>query len=64
MGATQTFNLADGPVVAEGGEFHGEPAERVELRFQPAFKYVESVGERETVQAAHNAVYAAHDLPL
>ncbi|OTE98481.1 DUF2209 family protein [Halorubrum sp. SD612] len=52
----------NGPVVAEGGEFYEEPAERVGLSFQPEFKYVESVGERETVQAAHHAAYAARNL--
>jgi hypothetical protein len=49
-------------VVAEGGEFYEEPADRVGLSFQPEFKYVESIGERETVQAAHHAAYAARDL--
>jgi hypothetical protein len=48
----------------EDGEYYEEPAERVGLGFQPEFKYVESVGERETVQAAHHAAYAARDLPL
>lgn len=52
----------DGPIVAEGGEFYEEPAERVGLSFQPDFKYVESIGERETVQAAHHAAYAARGL--
>lgn len=54
----------DGPIVAEGGEFYEEPAGRVGLSFQPEFKYVESIGERETVQAAHHAAYAARDLLL
>ena len=54
----------DCPVVAEGGEFYEEPAERVELSFQPEFKYVESIAERETVQAAHHAAYAARNLLL
>ena len=54
----------DGPIVAEGGEFYEEPAARVGLSFQPDFKYVESIGERETVQAAHHAAYAARDLLL
>ena len=53
-----------GPIVAEGGEFYGEPAEVVGLSFQPEFKYVESVAERETVQAAHHAAYAARELLL
>ncbi|GAB3692980.1 DUF2209 family protein [Halorubrum pallidum] len=54
----------DGPVVAEDGEFYEEPADRVGLSFRPEFKYVESIGERETVQAAHHAAYAARDLLL
>ena len=65
--ATAVGNLPappDGPIVAERGEFYEEPAERVELSFRPDFKYVESVGERETVQAAHHAAYAARDLLL
>ncbi|MFC6752170.1 DUF2209 family protein [Halorubrum tibetense] len=53
-----------GPIVAEGGEFYEEPAEVVGLSFQPEFKYVESVAERETVQAAHHAAYAARELLL
>ena len=53
-----------GPIVAEGGEYYEEPAERVGLSFQPDFKYVESIGERETVQAAHHAAYAARELLL
>lgn len=52
------------PIVAEGGEFYEEPAERVELSLQPEFKYIESIGERETVQAAHHAAYAARNLLL
>ncbi len=54
----------DGPIVAEGGEFYEASADRVGLSFQPEFKYVESIGERETVQAAHHAAYAARDLLL
>lgn len=54
----------EGPVVSERGEFYEEPAEVVGLSFQPEFKYVESIGERETVQAAHHAAYAARDLLL
>ncbi|GAB6877953.1 DUF2209 domain-containing protein [Halorubrum gandharaense] len=50
------------PVVSERGEFYEEPARRVGLAFQPEFKYVESIGERETVQAAHHAAYAARGL--
>ncbi|RAW44921.1 DUF2209 domain-containing protein [Halorubrum sp. 48-1-W] len=52
------------PVVSEHGEFYEEPAELVGLSFQPDFKYVESIGERETVQAAHHAAYAARGLLL
>ncbi|MDZ5810000.1 DUF2209 family protein [Halorubrum sp. AD140] len=65
--ATAVGNLPappDGPVVAEHGEFYEVPAERVELSLQPEFKYVESIGERETVQAAHHAAYAARNLLL
>lgn len=51
-----------GPVVSERGEFYGEPAERVALAFETEFKYVESIAERETVQAAHHAAYAAREL--
>lgn len=50
------------PVVAERGEFYEEPAGVVGLSFQPEFKYVETIGERETVQAAHYAAYAARGL--
>ena len=57
-------NPPEGPVVAEGGEFYEEPAELVELSFRPEFKYVESIGERTTVQTAHHAAYAARDLLL
>ncbi len=52
------------PIVSEGGEFYGEPADRVALSFQPEFKYVESIGERETVQTAHHAAYAARNMLL
>lgn len=51
-----------GPVVAERGEFYEEPAVRIGVNFQPDFKYVESISERETVQAAHHAAYAARGL--
>ncbi|GAB3422461.1 DUF2209 domain-containing protein [Haloparvum alkalitolerans] len=54
----------EGPIVSERGEFYEEPADVVGLSFQPEFKYVESIGERETVQAAHHAAYAARDLLL
>ncbi|WP_280585554.1 DUF2209 family protein [Halorubrum sp. Boch-26] len=65
--ATAVGNLPEppaGPIVAEHGEFYEEPPERVGLSFRPEFKYVESIGERETVQAAHHAAYAARDLLL
>ncbi|MFC5134957.1 MULTISPECIES: DUF2209 family protein [Haloferacaceae] len=52
------------PIVSEHGEFYEEPADRIGLSFQPDFKYVESIGERETVQAAHHAAYAARGLLL
>lgn len=54
----------DCPVVAERGEFYEEPAIRVEQFLGPKFKYVESIAERETVQAAHHAAYAARQLFL
>ncbi len=54
--------LPEGPVVAERGEFYEEPATTVAVEFQPAFKYIESIAERETVQAAHHAAYAAREL--
>jgi hypothetical protein len=54
----------EGPVVAEAGEFYEEPADIVSLEFEPAFKYIESIAERETVQAAHHAAYAVRELLL
>ncbi len=54
----------EGPVVAERGEFYGEPELTVEQYLGPSFKYVESIAERETVQAAHHAAYAARKLFL
>ncbi|NHN59284.1 DUF2209 family protein [Halorussus rarus] len=54
----------EGPVVAEQGEFYEEPDFRVEQFLGPSFKYVESIAERETVQAAHHAAYAARKLFL
>ena len=53
-----------GPVVAEHGEFYEEPELRVEQFLAPTFKYVESIAERETVQVAHHAAYAARKLLL
>lgn len=53
-----------GPVVAERGEFYEEPEWMVEQYLEPEFKYVETIAERETVQAAHHAAYAARKLLL
>jgi len=54
----------DGPVVAERGEFYEEPEWEVAQFFDTEFKYVESIAQRETVQAAHHAAYAARKLLL
>uniref|UniRef100_UPI001E340FEF DUF2209 family protein n=1 Tax=Halegenticoccus soli TaxID=1985678 RepID=UPI001E340FEF len=54
--------LPAGPVVAERGEFYERPASTVSLEFQPDFKYIESIAERETVRIAHHAAYAAREL--
>ncbi|USZ67903.1 DUF2209 domain-containing protein [Halorussus salilacus] len=54
----------DGPVVAERGEFYEEPAWEVGQFFDTEFKYVESIAQRETVEAAHHAAYAARKLLL
>ena len=43
------------PIVSGHGEFYEEPAALIGVSFQPEFKCVESVRERETVQAAHHA---------
>ncbi|MFA9517223.1 DUF2209 family protein [Halopenitus sp. H-Gu1] len=51
-----------GTIVSERGEFYEEPERIVALHFQQEFKYVETIGERETVQAAHHAAYAARKL--
>lgn len=55
-----------GPVVAERGEFYEEPAWSVasHLDLEAEFKYVETIAERETVEAAHHAAYAARQLLL
>jgi hypothetical protein len=55
-----------GHVVAEHGEFYEEPPVTVKghLGVGPTFKYVESVAERQTVQAAHHAAYAVRRLVL
>lgn len=54
----------DGPVVAEHGEFYEEPDWTVAQHLEHDFKYVESIAERQTVQAAHHAAYAARQLLL
>ena len=54
----------DGPVVAEHGEFYEAPEVKVEQFLGPSFKYVESIAERKTVEAAHHAAYAARKLFL
>ena len=55
---------AAGPIVAERGEFYEAPIETVGVSFPTEFKYVESIAERKTVQAAHHASYAARKLLL
>lgn len=57
-------NPPAGPVVAERGEFYEEPAQAIGVSFPTDFKYVESIAERQTVQAAHHASYAARKLLL
>ena len=54
----------EGPIVAERGEFYEEPEWEIEQFLGHDFKYVESIAERETVQAAHHAAYAARKLLL
>lgn len=54
----------EAPIVAERGEFYEEPEWEVEQFLGHDFKYVESIAERETVQAAHHASYAARKLLL
>lgn len=53
-----------GAVVSERGEFYEEPEWQVAHQIEREFKYVETIGERETVQAAHHAAYAARNLLL
>lgn len=55
-----------GPVIAERGEFYDEPAWTITSSLAPdlEFKYVESIAERRTVEAAHHAAYAARSLIL
>ena len=53
-----------GPIVAERGEFYEEPVTRVSVSFDTEFKYVESIGERKAVEAAHHAAYGARRLFL
>ena len=54
----------DCTVVSERGEFYEVPDWQVAQRLEREFKYVESIAERETVQAAHHAAYAARNLLL
>ena len=54
----------EGAVVSERGEFYEEPDWQVAQHLEREFKYVESIAERETVQAAHHAAYAARNLLL
>ncbi len=51
-----------GPVVAERGEFYGEPDWIVEGAVGAEFKYVETISERKAVQIAHHAAYAGRNL--
>lgn len=53
-----------GPIVAEHGEFYEEPVDTMGIRLGTDFKYVESIAERKTVDAAHHAAYAARNLML
>jgi hypothetical protein len=60
-------NLPEPPgcaVVSERGEFYEEPDWQVSQQLGREFKYVESIAERETVQAAHHAAYAARTMLL
>ena len=57
-------NPPAGPIVAEHGEFYEEPPHAVGVSFDTEFKYVESIAERKTVEAAHFAAYAARKLLL
>ncbi|WP_169312205.1 DUF2209 family protein [Halalkalicoccus jeotgali] len=57
-------DLPEGPVVAERGEFYEEPERAVGASFAPEFKYVESIGERRTIEIAHHAAYATRALIL
>lgn len=52
----------DGTVVAERGEFYGEPDWIVEGAVGEEFKYVETIAERKAVQIAHHAAYAGRNL--
>ena len=53
-----------GPVVAEHGEFYEEPDWSVAQHLERDFKYIESIAERQTVQAAHHAAYGARNVLL
>ena len=53
-----------GPIVAERGEFYEESAATMGVWLDREFKYVESIAERKTVNAAHHAAYAARGLLL
>lgn len=55
---------SEGTVVAERGEFYGEPEPVIDASFDPGFKYVESIAERRTVEIAHHAAHAARTLIL
>ena len=52
----------NGTIVSERGEFYETPARTVGVSFDLEFKYVESIAERKTVEAAHHAAYAARNL--
>ena len=51
-----------GPIVAERGEFYEASEQRIGVSFDAEFKYVESIGERKAVEAAHHAAYGARRL--
>ncbi len=53
-----------GPIVAERGEFYEASQQRISVSFDTEFKYVESIGERKAVDAAHHAAYGARRLLL
>ena len=47
-------------VVAEPGEFFGEPEWRVSALLGAPFKYAETVAEREVVEMAHKLAYGVY----